>query len=121
MADEQQEASACVAAVLEAMREPGFRVLCVNGVLGAESAGFVFIECPLATLKTVAKLLPMTADRPAEQRFKPLLARAKAVSTSDAHLVRTPRQPPRDRRRSRRSRYPCALRGCLAPPANVLA
>ncbi len=84
---EDAEAEACSAAVLQAMREPGFRAVCVDGTLD-EDGGLLFFECPLAALKTVAKLLPMTADRPAAQRFKPLLARCRAVSTSDVHLVR---------------------------------
>jgi len=86
---DEQDASACCATVFEALREPGFRQLCAASLLDADASvsGFVFLECPLAALKTVAKLLPMTADRPAEQRFKPLLARARAVSTSDVHLV----------------------------------
>ena len=94
MATDEQEASACCAAVFEALREPGFRQLCVASLLEPSVSGFVFIECPLAALKTVAKLLPMTADRPAEQRFKPLLSRARAVSTSDVHLVRAARRRP---------------------------
>jgi hypothetical protein len=88
MVTDEQDASACCATVFEALREPGFRQLCAASLLDASVSGFVFLECPLAALKTVAKLLPMTADRPAEQRFKPLLARARAVSTSDVHLVR---------------------------------
>ena len=80
--DEQTEASASCATVFEALREPGFRQLCAASLLDASVSGFVFLEVPLAALKTVAKLLPMTADRPAEQRFKPLLARARAVSLS---------------------------------------
>ena len=95
MATDEQEASACCAAVFEALREPGFRQLCVASLLEQSVSGFVFIECPLAALKTVAKLLPMTADRPAEQRFKPLLSRARAVSTSDVHLVRAARRCPK--------------------------
>jgi hypothetical protein len=88
MVTDEQDASACCATVFEALREPGFRQLCAASLLDASVSGFVFLECPLAALKTVAKLLPMTADRPAEQRFKPLLARARAVSSSDVHLVR---------------------------------
>jgi hypothetical protein len=84
---DEQEAAACCAAVLEAMREPGFRTACDSLLRGA-SGGVLFLECPLAALKTVAKLLPMTADRPAEQRFKPLLMRTRAVATSELHLVR---------------------------------
>jgi hypothetical protein len=89
MASEAEEAESCAALVLEAMREPGFRSVCVDGTLDDEGC-LLFLECPLAALKTVAKLLPMTADRAPEQRFKPLLARARAVSTSDVHLVRLP-------------------------------
>jgi hypothetical protein len=87
MATDEQEAAVCCAAVLEAMREPGFRTVC-DGLLRGSSGGVLFLECPLAALKTVAKLLPMTADRPAEQRFKPLLMRMRAVATSELHLVR---------------------------------
>ena len=82
-----QEAEACVAAVLEAMREPGFRSVCADATL-SDDAGLLFLECPLAALKTVAKLLPLTADRPPAQRFKPLILRARAVATSDVHVVR---------------------------------
>jgi hypothetical protein len=93
-AADEQEAAACCAAVLEAMREPGFRTVCVDSLLGPTAGGLLFVECPLAALKTVAKLLPMTADRAPEQRFKPLLARARAVATSEVHLVRAQRRPP---------------------------
>ena len=95
MATDEQDASACCAVVFEALREPGFRQLCTAGLLEPSVSGFVLIECPLTALKTVAKLLPMTADRPAEQRFKPLLSRARAVSTSDVHLVRAARSRPK--------------------------
>ena len=84
--DEQTEASASCATVFEALREPGFRQLCAASLLDASVSGFVFLEVPLAALKTVAKLLPRTADRPAEQRFKPLLARARAVSYARAPI-----------------------------------
>jgi hypothetical protein len=89
MSSDEKAAAACCAAVLEAMREPGFRTVCVDSLMGdSTSSGLLFLECPLAALKTVAKLLPMTAERPPEQRFKPLVARARAVATSDVHLVR---------------------------------
>jgi hypothetical protein len=88
---EAQEAEACVAAVLEAMREPGFRAVCADATL-SDDAGLLFLECPLAALRTVAKLLPLTADRPPAQRFKPLITRARAVATSDAHVVRCRRR-----------------------------
>ena len=84
---EAQEAEACIAAVLEAMREPGFRAVCADATL-SDDAGLLFLECPLAALRTVAKLLPLTADRPPAQRFKPLITRARAVATSDVHVVR---------------------------------
>lgn len=76
-----------MAVVLEAMREPGFRAVCADATL-SDDAGLLFLEFSLAALKTVAKLLPMTADRPPQQRFKPLVARARAVATSDVHVVR---------------------------------
>lgn len=87
-AEQEQEAEAeeAVSAVLGAMREPGFRTACVDGLLGAE-CGLLFVECPLAALRTTARLLPLTADRPPEQRFRPLLGRARGVATSDAHLA----------------------------------
>ena len=83
---EAQEAEACVAALLDAMREPGFRAVCADATL-SDDAGLLFLECPLAALRTVAKLLPLTADRPPAQRFKPLITRARAVATSDVHVV----------------------------------
>ena len=95
-ATDEQDAAACVAAVLEAMREPAFRTACVNRVLAAsESGGVVFVESPLGALKTIAKLLPMTVDRSPEQRFKPLLSRTRAVAVSDLHHVRASPQAAR--------------------------
>jgi len=83
----ESELQASVAAVLEALRSPGFRAVCVDKLLAEAAGSFVFLECPLAALVTVARLLPLTADRPPDQRFKPLLARARAVAESDAHLA----------------------------------
>jgi hypothetical protein len=86
----EEQAEAAAATVLEALREPGFRSVCADRLLAeADGGGFLFIEVPLAALCTVARLLPLTVDRAVEQRFKPLLARARSVATCDAHAVRS--------------------------------
>lgn len=77
------ELEALVDSVFAAMAEPGFRASCVDGLFGP-SGGLLFLECPLAVLRTVAKLLPLTADRPPEQRFRPLLSRCRCVGAGDA-------------------------------------
>eukprot|EP00217_Crustomastix_stigmatica_P015138 CAMPEP_0183793070 /NCGR_PEP_ID=MMETSP0803_2-20130417/2982_1 /TAXON_ID=195967 /ORGANISM="Crustomastix stigmata, Strain CCMP3273" /LENGTH=509 /DNA_ID=CAMNT_0026037443 /DNA_START=48 /DNA_END=1577 /DNA_ORIENTATION=- len=83
--DEAVASEGALDTTLEAVRAPGFGALA--GPAPGGGAALLFLETYTQALQLMGNVLAMTADRPAEQRFKPLVARARRVPRGEAHLA----------------------------------
>ena len=77
------------APLLAACAELAFRESCVPSKT-AETPGCcsLFLELPQAVAAMTVKMLGMTAERPPEQRFKPIMTRLRALQAGDIEAAR---------------------------------
>lgn len=107
----QADAEGAAAALTRCFGEPGFAQVCVRKVLEeVPDAKALFLEMPLAAATMTTKLMEQTADRPPEQRFRPFVARIRALKADDVAKAR-PVDPPLATQRGDQAYFRLVTRG----------
>jgi len=84
-AEEAADAASAAAAFLAALADVGVPTHLVAKVRAAADGarGAVFFEAPLAAVKSLVNVLGMSGERPAEQRYRPFVAKSRLLTRAD--------------------------------------